>query len=61
MYQKNDIEIDEMLIPHIGIKRVLRFPFSLTPNAITCLIIGGKEEAEQMIKDLREAIETLDK
>lgn len=47
MYQKNDIKIRENKIIYIP-----------TPCGDD-LIIGGKEEAEQMIKDLREAIKKL--
>ena len=48
MYQKNDINA-ESCICHKGKKLI----FLTLDNGE--LVIGGKEEAEQMIKDLREA------
>ena len=48
MYQKNDIKVEN--------EEIYLLPQT---NAFGELIIGGKEEAEQMIIDLREAVEKL--
>ena len=63
MYQKNDIEVDyftgidakEDSYNEEGYKYKDKKVIAL-PHSCDDWIIGGKEEAEQMIKDLREAI-----